>query len=290
MACALFGTGCTAEYDGGDELLSEYTVARLKVSGFAENSSEPDAHIATVRGYRFEDDVLKEIIIPSEPDADGRCMFRPVEKKGEVCFLVNAGQLEELEQMRPDVTTKTEFLNLSADIDEMISDEGYVVMSGQMDLERVSASGEAVNLKRSVARVDLSSLDKGVNVLQVTIKGMYRQGYVCERSDKAAPSVSAVLDFSKEYTSFNNCTEPLLYLPEQSGVKSEVEVIAVSNGAHYRLTTSLPAVIERNVIYTLRVHGRGGNLSIETTTDEWEEGTQTESDKLLKGKINEEFV
>ena len=80
--------------------------------------------------------------------------------------------------MRPDVTTKTEFLNLSADIDEMISDEGYVVMSGQMDLERVSASGEAVNLKRSVARVDLSSLDKGVNVLQVTIKGMYRQGYV----------------------------------------------------------------------------------------------------------------
>ena len=115
---------------------------------------------------------------------------------------------------------------------------------------------------------------------------MYRQGYVCERSDKAAPSASAVLDFSKEYTSFNNCTEPLLYLPEQSGVKSEVEVIAVSNGAHYRLTTSLPAVIERNVIYTLRVHGRGGNLSIETTTDEWEEGTQTESDKLLKGKIN----
>lgn len=286
MACALFGTGCTAEYDGGDELLSEYTVARLKVSGFAENSSEPDAHIATVRGYRFEDDVLKEIIIPSEPDADGRCMFRPVEKKGEVCFLVNAGQLEELEQMRPDVTTKTEFLNLSADIDEMISDEGYVVMSGQMDLERVPASGEAVNLKRSVARVDLSSLDKGVNVLQVTIKGMYRQGYVCERSDKAAPSASAVLDFSKEYTSFNNCTEPLLYLPEQSGVKSEVEVIAVSNGAHYRLTTSLPAVIERNVIYTLRVHGRGGDLSIETTTDEWEEGTQTESDKLLKGKIN----
>lgn len=286
MACALFGTGCTAEYDGGDELLSEYTVVRLKVSGFAENSSEPDAHIATVWGYRFEDDVLKEIIIPSEPDADGRCMFRPVEKKGEVCFLVNAGQLEELEQMRPDVTTKTEFLNLSADIDEMISDEGYVVMSGQMDLERVSASGEAVNLKRSVARVDLSSLDKGVNVLQVTIKGMYRQGYVCERSDKAAPSVSAVLDFSKEYTSFNNCTEPLLYLPEQSGVKSEVEVIAVSNGAHYRLTTSLPAVIERNVIYTLRVHGRGGDLSIETTTDEWEEGTQTESDKLLKGKIN----
>lgn len=286
MACALFGTGCTAEYDGGDELLSEYTVVRLKVSGFAENSSEPDAHIATVWGYRFEDDVLKEIIIPSELDADGRCMFRPVEKKGEVCFLVNAGQLEELEQMRPDVTTKTEFLNLSADIDEMISDEGYVVMSGQMDLERVSASGEAVNLKRSVARVDLSSLDKGVNVLQVTIKGMYRQGYVCERSDKAAPSVSAVLDFSKEYTSFNNCTEPLLYLPEQSGVKSEVEVIAVSNGAHYRLTTSLPAVIERNVIYTLRVHGRGGDLSIETTTDEWEEGTQTESDKLLKGKIN----
>ena len=116
MACALFGTGCTAEYDGGDELLSEYTVARLKVSGFAENSSEPDAHIATVRGYRFEDGVLKEIIIPSELDADGRCMFRPVEKKGEVCFLVNAGQLEELEQMRPDVTTKTEFLNLSADI------------------------------------------------------------------------------------------------------------------------------------------------------------------------------
>ena len=58
MACALFGTGCTAEYNGGDELLSEYTVARLKVTGFAENSSEPDAHIATVRGYRFEDFVL----------------------------------------------------------------------------------------------------------------------------------------------------------------------------------------------------------------------------------------
>ena len=286
MACALFGTGCTAEYDGGDELLSEYTVTRLKVTGFAENNLEPDAHIATVRGYRFEDGVLKEIIIPSEPDADGQCMFRPVEKKGEVCFLVNVGQLEELEQMRPDVTTKTEFLNLSADIDAMISDEGYVVMSGQMDLERVPASGETVNLKRSVARVDLSSLDKGVNVLQVTIKGMYRQGYVCERSDKAVPSASAVLDFSKDYAGFSNRTEPLLYLPEQSGVKSEVEVIAVSNGAHYRLVTSLPVVIERNVIYTLRVYGQGGNLSIETTTDEWEEGTQTESDKLLKGKIN----
>lgn len=172
-------------------------IARVSVDDLEGNGIEQDARILTIQGYRFEEEVLKEIITSFRAGEDGSYIFHPQRAEGEICLLANAGKVRNLQEVLPDVTTKSEFLKLSADKDELASEEGGLAMSGWMDPNGISSGKSEVSLKRSVSRIDLSSFDKGVKVHRVTVSHIYRQGYLNGQESVETPDGASTYDFGK---------------------------------------------------------------------------------------------
>ena len=278
--------GCTRETMSVPSVSEGEIIARVSVDDLEGNGIEQDARILTIQGYRFEGEVLKEIITSFRAGEDGSYIFHPQRAEGEICLLANAGKVRNLQEVLPDVTTKSEFLKLSADKDELASEEGGLAMSGWMDPNGISSGKSEVSLRRSVSRIDLSSFDKGVKVHRVTVSHIYRQGYLNGQESVETPDGASTYDFRKEYVAFENGSECLFYLPEQTNNKLQVEILASFDGAQHRLETSLPAAIRRNVVYTLSVYGRGGNLSVSVTEDNWQAGGETESGLQLNGLVD----
>lgn len=282
----LLATGCSDDERLDPQGSGTAVSARLEVAGSKEYLPEQDAQIATVQGFRFEQEVLAEIITSFQTGTDGSYTFYPKRTEGDLCLLANGGRLKALQELTPGITTKAEFLAISADRETFVTDEGQVAMSGWMELGTASAGTMKVSLVRSVARIDLSSLDEGVEVNRITVTGLPTRGYLHEQEEVKNPVGSQTHDFEKEFTRFSNRSECLLYLPEQTRTKIEAEIIATFDGARHRLVTSLPAVIRRNRIYTLAVYGRGSNLSVTVKDDDWEEGARAESAPLVKGMVD----
>ena len=278
--------GCTRETMSVPSVSEGEIIARVSVDDLEGNGIEQDARILTIQGYRFEGEVLKEIITSFRAGEDGSYIFQPQRAEGEICLLANAGKVRNLQEVLPDVTTKSEFLKLSADKDELASEEGGLAMSGWMNPNGISSGKSEVSLRRSVSRIDLSSFDKGVKVHRVTVSHIYRQGYLNGQESVETPDGASTYDFRKEYVAFENGSECLFYLPEQTNNKLQVEILASFDGAQHRLETSLPAAIRRNVVYTLSVYGRGGNLSVSVTEDNWQAGGETESGLQLNGLVD----
>lgn len=288
--CALLFTGCAQE----DRLTLPTTsdghiTTRIVVDGLeGGNASGTDAQIVTLQGYRFEEEVLKEVITSFRQGADGVYTFHPNRKAGEICLLANAGEVEGLQGVLPELTTKAEFLKISAGVSDLVSEEGYMAMSGWMQLDGVSPAVVETTLRRSVARIDLSSFDKGVEVHRVTVSGIYWQGYLNERGKAETPADTPTDVFRKEYAGFSNRSECLFYLPEQANDNLQAEILVSSDGAQHLLRTSLPDVIRRNTVYTLSVYGRGGSLSVGIAEGDWEAGEQVESGRVPRALVDME--
>ena len=98
--------------------------------------------------------------------------------------LANASHVEGLENLTAG-TTLEEFKKLWA-VKEDMAAQG-LLMSGQADLAGTTAGKLEVKLKRSVARIDIESTDKGVEVLQASISQLADRGYINEQTEIASP-------------------------------------------------------------------------------------------------------
>lgn len=289
VAWALFVGGCTVDESSHFADAAGTVVTRLEVENQQESDgSHPDAYIGSLQGFRFENGVLQEVITAFQSDGNGAYVFHPQRIEGELCFLANAGEVEALQHLLPLRSTKAEFLSVRADRSALVSPEGHVALSGWMDLETASSDDASVMLKRSVARIDLASFEQGVEVLYVKVAGFYREGYLNVQSVVTTPTDAPTETFEQEYADFSLRRETLLYLPEQANQHIQVDMVVAFDGAQHRLSATLPAVIRRNTVYTLSVHGRGGALSVDLEEDGWESGGQVESVPLLKGLVDVE--
>lgn len=285
--CVLLFASCTRDNEIVSSLPGDgYIAARIVVDGMEGNASEADAHVAGLQGYRFEGGVLKEIITSFRKEADGTYIFYPRRAEGEICLLANAERVGELQGLSPDVTTRTDFLRLRANSEELVSEEGHVAMSGWLKAADGSAGKSEVVLTRSVARVDLSSFDKGVEVHRVTVSGICRQGYLNVQEQVETLKDTPADVFRKEYAGFSNRSEYLFYLPEQANGGLQAEILVSFGGAQHLLRTSLPGIIRRNTVYTLAVYGKGGNASVGIAEGNWEAGAQVESGKVPKARVD----
>ena len=286
VAWALFVGGCTVVESSHFADAAGTVVTRLEVENQQESDgSHPDAYIGSLQGFRSENGVLQEVITVFQSDGNGAYVFHPQRIEGELCFLANAGKVEALQHLSPLRSTKAEFLSVRADRSALVSPEGHVALSGWMDLETASSDDASVMLKRSVARIDLASFEQGVEVLYVKVAGFYREGYLNVQSVVTTPTDAPTEAFEQEYADFSLRRETLLYLPEQANQHIQVDMVVAFDGAQHRLSATLPAVIRRNTVYTLSVHGRGGALSVDLEEDGWESGGQVESVPLLKGEL-----
>lgn len=266
--------------------LPEGTISiRLMTAGMAEGqASDTESAVNEVQGFRFEEGVLEEVFDRLRPDSEGICRIQPLQMRGSVYFLVNAGGIIGKAGLQTGKTTLEEFLNLQAGIDELTA--SGMVMTGQIELDRTLVTATAI-LRRSVSRIDLLSPFEGVEVNSLKIKQIIPAGYVNEQNGLHSPSGTEATDLVKDFNDkpFGNRKETLFYVCEQGSGPYEVELMVTADGAWHRLRTSLPA-IKRNTIYILKVYGNGADARVEVMTDDWKNGSSSDSEQTLKGLIN----
>ena len=255
-----------------------------------EGSAATDAESAihAVTGYRFEDGLLREVI-PGIPSSDGGVYtFSSASPRGELHLAVNAAGIEAFGTLVPETTTLETFRALEASLDEMTLDG--LTMTGRLVLDGagLSSASRSVNLRRSVARIDLLSRDAEVEVHSVTIRRIADRGYVAGDGTPSTPAAASRKDFRRDYgeAPLTMARETLLYLCEQPNDGMEVEVVVRFDEGWHRLKNRLPAHLLRNTVYTLEVYGRGADAGVTVTAGDWDEGFVTESSPVLRGLVD----
>lgn len=290
IACCLFafllGTGCTAETEFSDTSAAGQLSVILKPAGLQGTvATTDDKRMNDVKAFRFDDGQLQETYGPLVPGDDGRCYLNLADNRGTLYFLANASQVTALEALVPGATTLDDFLALSASTSDMT--EHGLLMSGREELGSQSVSELTVAMTRSVARIDLESTDQGVEVLQVCIDGLVDEGYLNPQATATPPQNAATTRFDKQYsTPLSNARETVFYLCEQQGTDIQVEVLVRFRDALHKMKASLPTTIRRNTVYTIHVYGRGGDVTMNISNGDWEQGDTSGSETQIKARVN----
>ena len=292
IACCLFasllGAGCTAETEFSDTPAAGQLSVILQPAGLQGTvATTDDKRMNDVKAFRFDGGQLQEIYGPLVPGDDGRCYLNLADNRGTLYFLANASQVTVLEALVPGATTLDDFLALSASTSDMT--EHGLLMSGREELGSQSASELTVAMTRSVARIDLESTDQGVEVLQVCIDGLVDEGYLNPQATATPPQNAVITRFDKQYsTPLSNARETVFYLCEQQGTDIQVEVLVRFRNALHKMKASLPTTIRRNTVYTIHVYGRGGDVTMNISNGDWEQGDTSGSETQIKARVNVE--
>lgn len=258
------------------------------VSPEGSDAADAESSIRSVTGYRFENGVLREVISGVHAGHGELYTFSSASPHGELHLAVNAAGIEAFGTLIPESTTLDTFRMLDASLDEMTLDGLAMTGSLVLDGTEASAATRSVNLRRSVARIDLLSRDAEVEVYSVTIRRIADRGYVAENGTSSTPSSASWTDFRRDYgdAPLTMARQTLLYLCEQPNDGMEVEVVARFDGGWHRLKNTLPAQLLRNTVYTLEVHGRGADAGVTVTAGNWAEGSTVESAPILRGLVD----
>ena len=297
FAGALLTLGCDkhTEFGGPFPGTDGVLTVRLKADGLTALSASDtkdsfaktvdETSIGQVTGYRFLNGVFQEAIPGESVSADGNYQFHAQELSGTLYFVAN-GDAQMFGTLEPGITSLDDFLHIHATTDAMT--RNGLTMTGTLELDEAAGAVTTVLLRRSVARLDIVSQDRGVQVESVVIRGVADRGYVNERSVPEQPAEAQLTDFRKEYTStlLENASEPLTYLCEQRNESLMAEIIVRFGGGQHRLVASMPSSILRNTVYTLRIHGAGAQLSATVHADDWEAGDSTEALPAYKGLVD----
>lgn len=284
----LLMAGCHADtaWDGMDAHTGT-TVRLLATETAGSQTGNDDAQLNDIRIYRFDGGTLKEVFGPMTPEKDGTCRLDLKTNDGVLMVLANASHVEGLENLTTGTTTLEEFKKLWAAREDMAA-QG-LLMSGQADLAGTTAGNLEVKLKRSVARIDIESTDQGVEVLQASISQLADRGYINEQAEISSPEQTEKGAFEKTFDApLANGRETWLYACEQSGEGMTAEVLVRFRGALHRMKAALPAILRRNTTYTLHVYGRGDDVSLNITSDGWEQGSTTGTETVNRALVNRE--
>ena len=185
--------------------------------------------------------------------------------------MINSGNLVSGRGFEIGVTSEADFQAMIAGADEMVS--GGMFLSGMSTISRQTSS-VAVVMKRSVARIDISSPINNLSVNSVKVKNVCPEGYVIEGG--SGGNIPQPVDMVKDYADnpLTAAEETLFYLPHQEGNNFEVEIMVTSSGSWHRLKTVLPD-ISRNKVYTLKVYADGEDFRVKVVEASWLEGDGT---------------
>ena len=151
-------------------------------------------------------------------------------------------------------------------------------MTASLELDKMSEYGNlSATLTRAVARIDAQPISDNVRITDITLNGVAQNGsYFTQESVQTAAGGTTTVS--------RNFDEPLaalesgvFHLYEQTGAIS-VEVQAEVNGNPRTLTTTLPATIERNHVYTLKVSSKSVQVTVNVGVGEWEQGEDVSID------------
>lgn len=280
MALSFALAGCQTENNMADEWAEDGVRMRFAASRLnGETASGDDARIGNLKGFRMVDNQVEEVFDNLILDEDGWCALKPAEKKGTLYFVANGSQVNGLESVR----TLDELLALELTGNEM-TPEG-VAMTGKVELSQTWKP--EVNMKRSVARVDVDAKSAGVEVKKVVLGNVADRGMLWNETSVPVLAEQAQMDersFVFEVPVAGK-KETVCYLYEQTNDNLTVHITADVEGVTYELDTKLPVGIRRNTVYTLKVNGVGGKLDVEVQEADWG-GT----DEVTAGEEKLEFT
>ena len=244
--------------------------------------------MGNVTGYRVADGVLQEILAPEHDASTGEYIFSPSAKSGDLYVLANASGIQGLEGLVPGSTTLGDLLAVEATTEELGGNGTAKVMTGSISLDGGNAG--TVQMKRALARIDISSLEAGVKVLKVTVRNVADRGYLLPGTGDRQVEDPMYRDFSEEYpeSGLQNATKTLLYLPEQVNGNLAVEVSADINGGLHEFRAAFPRVISRNTSYTINVRGSGTSVSATASSEDWEQGSTSGAEPSVRGLVDTE--
>ena len=256
-------------------------VVAARLSLLSTSAAETDA-VENVSAYRFDGGILTEVFETLEPGTDGVVSLKPSAMSGNVYFMINAGNLVSGRGFEVGVTSESDFQAMTAGADEMVS--GGMFLSGMSTISRQTSS-VAVAMKRSVARIDISSPINNLSVNSVKVKNVCPKGYVLDGGNGG--EIPQPVDMVKDYADspLTASAETLFYLPHQEGNNFEVEIMVTSSGSWHRLKTVLPD-ISRNKVYTLKVYADGEDFRVKVVEASWQEGDGTTSDGLRNAFVD----
>ena len=300
-AMAVFA-GCSENHLATGEKAVPYAKFRLRPSAMDGGAAE-DGRIKDVTAYRFEDGLLMETMMLQAPDAAGICSFETDRMTGILHLIANASSLEAADALVPGESSIDDFLRMEASVAEMTEDG--LMMTGSAVLGADAEPVTDMLMTRSVARLDISSAEKGVIVHRAVVRGLRDRGPVNPQESAShiggvplsdpdgteghvvtPGEAEQVADFSD--SPLQNGRRTLAYVAEQEGGTVSAEVTATFEGALHRLTAELPAKIRRNTVYTLAVHGNGTGIAVSVLDGDWETGESSDSSPTLKGLVDEE--
>lgn len=284
LFAAVILSGCSKETAAdrtGNPLTASFRFTAHDAGTGHESSVE--SIINNLQAFRFRNGMLQESFKDVPVTGDGHANIYFKEYSGRVYFLANTSGIPALGLMEPGVTTLDDFLSVTASDSVMTSDG--IVMSGWAELgDKGQTIGVA--LKRSVARIDLISGFEGVEIKDISIRGIARTGYVTDNG-AGVPDNAETADI---YMDLSGQAVPetgiLAYICDQQA-GSEIEVNVNINGAWRILKTTMPA-IERNTAYALKIYGNGVLSRVEVSVQGWMDGQGASPDLVMKGLVDTE--
>lgn len=274
---------CTADDFRDSTTVAEPLSVRFSMPN-QQNSGGLSSEIDNISAFRFEDNILKEVISNISINEEGVADINMASTRGNLYFLANAARIIEDSNFQVDNTSEEDFLSIKSDMEGM--NHRGITMTGKADLTGNDDNNLTVAIRHSVARIDLESYSVDANVHSVRIKNVASQGYVFEQEGKVE-DIFDKEDVFKDFadTPFSNKKETIDYLPEQYGKRFQVEVLITVNGAWKRLRAELPEIL-RNKVYTLKIYGSGADFAISVDTGDWEYGTGSETEDVYKGIVD----
>ncbi len=256
----------------------------IKLSSDNLSGMGSESIITHVTGYRFVNGILEEAIIPTQAEVANLYTFSPTSFSGTLYILSNSKLLKGLETLIPGDSSLEDFLSIEGGIEEMTGDG--LLMTGKTELGESTSA--VVPMARSMARVDIESLEKGVQVQKVIIRNLADKGYALPREHVETSISASKFDFTKDYADspIENTSKTLLYITEQTNNSLFVEVTIKFGGGLHLLKAKLPPVIRRNEIYTLKIEGKGADMQLVIESEGWETGASAESRPSLKGFVD----
>ena len=258
------------------------TTVNLAVKGMASDvNSQLEDVIDNVFAFRFLDGVLvqefEHINLASNRSFD----LHFTEKRGKLVLWANADGFLADSTFMQQITTEEEFMAYTATAEQM--SRNRLTMTASVDLDTVG-SELYVQLKRSLARIDLKSEFEGVKVRKVALHGISDKGYVNDVPAIISPTTTSWVKELEDETGDEN-VQTLFYPCAQPKATYNVELDVLVDGAWRKLTTTLGA-INRNTLYTIRVYGNGSTIGVTVLEDDWQNGHGVTSGQLIKGLID----
>lgn len=273
-AFATVFTACTDAEVPSDPSVPAQTVSsrvNLNVRAFGDASRVEDltTEYTTLNGYFFTDGKLDTLYTGLTASDNSYTLELPA-IEGTLYFVANPSS-----DFTGKVTAQLAegaFLQLTSGrdgIDAATPMTAAIQVGSHSDFDHLSAT-----LTRAVARIDVQPLSDNVTITGITLSDVAQNGYYFAQSSvQMATGGTTTLSHSFD-SPLAALQTNVFYLYEQAG-NIPVEVQAQVNGRPRTFSATLPATIERNHIYTVKVTSTGVRVVVSVGVGEWEQGEDT---------------